>query len=384
LGLFEKCRTIFLISTIFINELFQIIPKTMPISNRHELREGIVLEAYSLDPDLTNESLDGVVGRELKKPVTDSRGLSSVIAQIGDFSSFRDLGVSVSPESYSVPEGLKPYRFALGNRLDCQRKPGSEFPKNGNVAIIVGEVKLPLLICQGGYYDFKATEPGGVPKNLEDELKDSLKLMQEFDALRKIDSKKLLAPTEIALKKLVDSYSAIAGVYPEGKTVRDLFAHWGIPETQRARYLGCAHLIFADNGKEWMFVQRAKGLGVAADCMSSPGSTPDPRLRNGFDLGLYMKSHLDQEMDEEFGLRPNEYDISGFSLYDDKDSMPFMAVRITTPLKTKDIAERCFGNKSTLSEHTVLYSVPMRGIDSAIPKLPLYYSIAKIMKDFTR
>ncbi len=351
---------------------------------RKNFSNGAYLDAFSLDPQLSDNDLENLIEKEQAKPMPDLEKVAFAITRIGRFSSFDEMDVKIFPHSYSVPEPLQPYREAFGNRLDALRKLGAEMPKNGPVAIIVGEVGLPLVLVQGGYYDFKATETQAVPSKLEEDLEIAPKILNGLIKLKESTGGNLLAPTIDAFTRLADSYEKIKGIYGKGKTIRVLFDEWKIPETKRARYLGCAHMLFADDDRELLFVQRARHLGVAADCISSPGSTPDPKLKKGFNLGNFMKKHLDQEMEEEFGLEPEEFKISGYTFYDDRDNMPFMAVRISTDLSTKQIAERCFGNLEVLKEHYVLYAIPSNNIAEVLESVSTFPTIAYITNDFLR
>jgi hypothetical protein len=121
--------------------------------------EGFTLNAFSLDPELSSSGLEETVKKELTKPIADINIAAKAIEFIGSFITFNGIQINISDEPYSVPEQLKIFREALGNKLDALRKPGALFPKNGNVAIVKGEVKLPLTLCQGGYYDYHSTEP---------------------------------------------------------------------------------------------------------------------------------------------------------------------------------------------------------------------------------
>ena len=346
---------------------------------------GVDLSAFSIDTNHSHTDLELIIKKELKKSKPNATKVAETVRRINHFSSFDDLQVEIFPEPYSVPEPLKPYRQALGVKLDSMRKVGRDIPKNGPVAMVDGKVEVPLRLRQGGYYDWSATIPNEVPYKLEEELSRAPQILEQIlFAVRESSPGKLLDSTVFNFERLAQVYKQIMGVYQPGKTVREILAEKEISEEKRGRYLGCAYILFANSGKEWVFTQRVKNLGVLADCMTTPGSVLSPRIRKGFNLGKFMKAHLDSEAEEEFGLEPQDFDISGFTLYDDRDSMPFMAVRMTTPLTTREIAEKCYGSSETLKEHNLLYSVSIDEIKPALERLPLFPGVDYVMQDFLK
>ena len=200
--------------------------------------------------------------------------------------SFERLKVTVSDEQYIVPHQLQPYRNTLDNVL----KQKGMF--NGNIMVIKGDVEVPLTLYKGGFFDFKATQLTAIPADL------------------------------------------LPDKYPSGKTISELLPQYGLDVNQTARYLGFAFIMLTSNGNEISFVQRAKGLGIAADCMALSGATPpfhEDFLKKDFDFPGYIRKVIEREMAEEYKLSPNELRIGSCYLIDDKKSVPFIAIEITTP-----------------------------------------------------
>lgn len=262
------------------------------------------------------------------------------------FDSVMALNVEVKPGRYEVPEKLQAYRKAVEVQSDAKGR------YNGLVAIIEGGVvKTPLPLIQGGFYDFIATDLSKVPSEMTD---------------------KLLGYSEIF--HLLEEY-------PKGKTIKRLFEMWGIPVTSRARYVGCAYLMFTSGGDELTVVQRAKGMAVAADCISSVGSTPNPDFSKGYTFQEYLKGHMAEEMNEELGLDIEEFEIKRVHLFDDEMSMPFLCNEVTTTISAEEITERICGKKQAIEEHPVLYAVEMGGVQEFADTFPVYSPIRVAMKN---
>jgi hypothetical protein len=199
-----------------------------------------------------------------------------------------------------------------------------------------------LKVVQGGYYDYAATRLDGEPS----------KLLPE--------------------------------VYPAGKTVESILTEQNIDLSERARYFGFAHLMHPTSGKEFMLVQRAKGMGIAGDCMSTPGSTPDvilanPGLKHGWGIHAYWAYHFAEEMKDEFHLNWGDFWTGAITLFDDTKLTPFGAIDIYTQLSTREIAEKAFNDPRVLKEHNVLYSMKPEAIPELLQRFPLFPSIARAL-----
>ena len=101
--------------------------------------------------------------------------------------------------------------------------------------------------------------------------------------------------------------SYLPELYPAGKTIGQLLPELNLHYNDLASYLGFAFILMPDNGREVSFVQRAKNLGIAPDCMALSGSTPQfPKQHSkGFDFGSYFESCVAEEMQEEFRIGSN-------------------------------------------------------------------------------
>src|SRR3989344_2411991 len=141
--------------------------------------------------------------------------------------------------------------------------------------------------------------------------------------------------------------------------------------------------MWPSNGKEFLLVQRAKGMGIAGDCISTPGSTVDvvlnsPRLKKSrFSIRDYWSYHFAEEMKDEFNLRWGDFWTGVINLFDDKKMIPFGAINIITELSTEEIARRAFGDPRVLKEHTVLYSMQQKAIPTLLQRYPIFPSVAK-------
>jgi len=72
------------------------------------------------------------------------------------------------------------------------------------------------------------------------------------------------------------------------------------------------------------------------------------------------------------------------ALFDDKKSVPFMAVEVRTPLFTKDLAGRIYGDEGAIKEHPALYSFSPDAIDSVINQLDVFPPCAYVMDVYNR
>ena len=305
-----------------------------PVTYRHDLGKGLYLTAFAIDPKITQDELRAIVSSLDGKP-NDLEALSGTIVRTDRVRSIQDLQLEPVSGAYKVPKPLERYR--RGIKEDWDKK--GRF--NGPVLIATGEIVNPLKVIQGGYYDYAATK-------LTDE---PAKLLPED--------------------------------YPAGKIVEDILNDNGIDLNQRARYFGFSHLMWPSNGKEFLLVQRAKGMGIAGDCISTPGSTVDvvlnsPRLKKSrFSIRDYWSYHFAEEMKDEFNLRWGDFWTGVINLFDDKKMIPFGAINIITELSTEEIARRAFGDPRILKEHTVLYSMQQKAIPTLLQRYPIFPSVAK-------
>ena len=305
-----------------------------PVTYKHDLGEGLYLTAFAIDPEINRDKLRAIVSSLDGKP-NDLEALSGTIVRTDRVRSIQDLQLEPVSGAYKVPKPLERYR--RGIKEDWDKK--GRF--NGPVLIATGEIVNPLKVIQGGYYDYAATK-------LTDE---PAKLLPED--------------------------------YPAGKIVEDILNDNGIDLNQRARYFGFSHLMWPSNGKEFLLVQRAKGMGIAGDCISTPGSTVDvvlnsPRLKKSrFSIRDYWSYHFAEEMKDEFNLRWGDFWTGVINLFDDKKMIPFGAINIITELSTEEIARRAFGDPRILKEHTVLYSMQQKAIPTLLQRYPIFPSVAK-------
>ncbi len=303
----------------------------------HDIGDGQFLSAFSLDPGIDKEGLVKIVTSMDGKASQDAAALSETITRTDYADSLSGLTLEVDENDYHVPAILAAYREAIGRKWDNEGK------FNGPVLIATGEIKFPLKVAQGGYYDFAATRLAEVPAKL------------------------------------------LPCAYQQGKTVEDILNEEGIDINQRARYFGLAHLIWPSNGEEFLLVQRAKGMGIAADCISSPGSTPDivlkkPGLKKpGFGVKEYWSYHFAEEMADEYKLKWGDFWVEDTHLFDDKKSIPFGAVNITTNLSVREISQKAYGDARVLKEHNILYKVNPEAFSVFLKKFPVFPAIAHVI-----
>lgn len=324
-------------------------------SYEHDLGNGLLLEAYSLNPKINKLDLEGMIlSKDGKSEPVDLCDIAKDILVVAELNSLKGLEINVSDEVYSVPKQLQSYRSLLGDENERRRRIEAYRCKagnvdalqdlyaifNGSVLVIKGDVKLPLGICRGGFFDFKATELIAIPS--------------------------LLLPE----------------VYPTGETISKLLPKYGLDINQLARYLAFAFIVLLSNGEEVSFVHRAKGLGIAPDCMAISGATPyfhEDFFKKGFNFQQYFESEVKREIREEYKLLPHEFTIGKCYLTDDKKSIPCVAIEIITYLSTHEIAERCYGDIKVNREHTILYSVNRNAIPMLISRFPLDYYTAYVL-----
>lgn len=306
-------------------------------SYKHDLGDNLYLNAYSLDPQVNEDNLRAIVSSIDGKANQDLEALSKTVIQTDHVISIKDLRLEPIEGSYHVPEPLKPYREAIQKKWDSKGR------FNGPVIIATGDIKVPIRVVQGGYYDFAATKLTDQPAKL------------------------------------------VPDVYQEGKTVEDILNENGVSIEERAKYFGFAHIMWPSNGEEFLLVQRAKGMGIAGDCISTPGSTPDivlakPGLKKpGFGIDEYWSHHFAEEMKDEFHLLWGDFWTGDIPLFDDKKMIPFGAINIHTKLSAKEIAEKAYGDPRVLKEHSILYSMTPETISTFLQRYPVFPNIATVI-----
>lgn len=309
----------------------------MKESYKHDIGKGLFVNAHSLSPDIDAHILQGIVCSLDGKARHDFSDLQKTIVQTDYLESMEGLRLVVHEGAYQVPASLRQYREAVGKKWESEGK------FNGPVLIATKDIKFPLNVIQGGYFDYAATRLNEEPAKL--------------------------LPNE----------------YPAGKTVEAILAETGFKNEDRARYFGMAHLIWPSNGDEFILVQRAKGMGIAADCLSSPGSTPDIDLskpgikKPGFGIRDYWSHHFAEEMNEEFHLKWGDFWLGGIPVFDDAKSCPFGAANIFTDISARQISERAYGDPRVLKEHSIIYSMPTEAMRVFLQRFPVFPSVARVM-----
>lgn len=304
-----------------------------PAEYRHDLGNGLHLDVFSLDPNIDENGLVKTVISMDGKANPNSYSSATDMVLKEHIKHLSELKIEVSDKKYSVPEPLKAYREAIGKKWDSEGK------FNGPVMIVEGEVRLPLRVMQGSYYDFAATRLTEQPAKLLPEI------------------------------------------YEAGKTVEDILRENGISLEQRARYFALSHLMRPSEGREFLLVQRAKGMGIARDCVSTSGSTPDvylnkPGLKKpGFGIEFWWSHHFAEEMQEEFKLKWGDFWVNDMYIFDDKKSIPHGAVQITTPMSTKEIAQGAYGDAKVLKEHCILYSMAPEAVNLFLERFPVFPAV---------
>ena len=252
--------------------------------------------------------------------------------------SLNDLEIIVADKKYEVPGELRAYRDEIGRLNDLK-----DGWYNGSVAIVDGDVQNPLNVFPGGFYDFTATKLDAVPAEL------------------------------------------LPDQYPVDTTIEQLFKQWEVDNDERGRYLGIAYLLSTKGGNELSLVQRAKGMAIAADCISSPGSTPNPPFNEkGFDFKTYLQTPIGKEMNEEYKMKSDEFEIGDIYLFDDKTQSPFLAIEARTPLSTGDLAKRIYGDEGAIKEHPALISFPTNAIDTVIERFEVFPPVAYLMNVYNQ
>jgi len=386
---------------------------------QHDLGDGLHLDAYAIDPNLSTTDLRDLVTSKEGRPVDlDKVGKDTVL--VARLDSLRDLRVEPSETPYQIPKQLGPYRGAAHIVFD-------KTMFSGPTAIVDSPVQMPLTIRRGGYYDFKATELEAVPGDLlpqllqeypEDLFINTFKYAgneEKFKARydpRLVDRFKASSMGEFLIKKgfsqqvvnrlkgktvgsLLEQDSELFSdvfdieareikalrdaQYAPGKTLEQLMPELGLTEADRARYFGFAFVVCPNNGKDVSLVYRGKDLGIAPDCISSAGGTPgfDQRFfEPGFDFAAYYEGHITEEMKEEYELEKDDFKINELHLMDAKRTLPYVAVKITTPIEMPELVERSIRSKDALEEQPVLFNMPYKAINPFLERFDMWPDVA--------
>ena len=390
---------------------------------QHDLGKGLSLKAYAVDPSINEQALRQMVSSKdgTRDPISKLKTPDSIF--VARVPSIDNLEVEVLKGNYAVPEQLQAFREALGFQWDAAGRYA------GDVLIVDKTLQHPIRGHPGVFYDWAATDLDKVPYKLELELKvltdlpkDSLiwkafsedlikgegekTLKAVYDELTLSESGnpdvgKLLNLSENSLfwrmsplslgkagggEKLREVFEGIIEQYSKGKTVETIFKEQGIPNNERGKYFGLSYLMSPNDGKEVCFVQRAKGMAIAADCISSGGSTPNPRFKEmvvpEYNTQTAININIINEMNEEWGLKPDEINIGTIDLFDSKRSVPFGSVQIVTSLSTADLVERIYGDEGAIKEHPVVYSTSPEGIKQVLERFPTHHSFGESLKVF--
>jgi len=312
------------------------------VNYEYDLGNGSALTAYSIDPKIGVDGLRECVEASLlstkEKSPLNLETLAQRIPRIRSCQDFLGLGFSFSFDKYFMPVQLHAHRdaYTLGF--------------SDSIAVFRdGKVSSPGELIRADYRDFVSTDLQSVPS-----------------------------------KKAPDSYTA-------GKTVADLLPEWEVSPDAMAKYLGFAHFLrpaSKQGGSEpdysWVF--RDENVHIAKNCMALSGSTPKfPEQFNheGFSIEDYYRSHLGDEMKEEYCLskapEDGEFSIGGIHLMNDTLQVPFGVVELTTPFSTRQLAERSYGQPQPMKEHGIFFSTDRNGLNAVLEQFDIFPSTARVM-----
>ncbi|MEK6820254.1 MAG: hypothetical protein AABX71_00910 [Nanoarchaeota archaeon] len=397
-------------------------------SYRHDLGNGLYLDAFAVDPNLTEGDLrEFVVSRETGGVDLEEVGKNIRMIEPPEGNRLWTLGelnFGAEDRRYQIPEQLRAYREALAIRQDIN----GNF--NGPISVIEGRPGRDIRFIEGGFYDWKGTQVADSPTDLLENLLgtpvESLvgearfrhargqedrfgprydtsvidrfraRTLAEFlkskgcseETIERFSGKTigdLLDDEEFARAFDIEAgqVRALKEKYPAGKTLGNIMAEYGLKDEERARYFGFAHFIFPENGEKLQLVHRAKKMIVAPDCISSAGSTPrfsKDFFKPGFNFQQYYEEHIAQEMNEEFKLEKGEFGIKGFyfsHLINTGILNP--AFEITSPLTTKEMVDRIHGDEEAVSEHPVVYGMPVEAVPVLLKRFDVLPDIAFIL-----
>jgi len=313
----------------------------MTATVHYRLSNHSVLHAYALNDMPEDDLADLIEQQQRPDSQRDEESIRALLRHLAGEKPVKavvnfldDIAVVPDEREYEIPAAFQPFRQALETRL---RERGMF---NGPIMVVRGDVVLPLRLCKGGFFDYKATELTAVPADV------------------------------------------LPDRYPAGRTVKELLHGYSLSPDHLARYLGVAFVMLARDGSEVGLVQRAKHLGVAPDCISLSGCTP-PFTENlfepGFDFTNYLRRCIDGEMKDEYHLEPQEFGIGRCYVIDDRMAMPAIAMEIITPVSTEELAARCQGDEKVIREHPAMYAASVTAIPSLIRNLNLHDGTARIL-----
>jgi len=343
----------------------------------HDLGNEQFLNSFALDPSISQDDLvNTVTSRDGTASELDLESLANIYQLKAKAPSLEDFNITTTNKKYVVPTQFQPLREVLEVYLPII---SGQF--DGPIMVINDICSQNLRGCEGKWFDFKATELMAIPAK---EILDANKVLYNLDSYsdkieRLLEEGKL---TDEQIRNFKQITPELIGHYPTGKTIDGLLPQYGLDANQMARYFAFAFIMLPNNGDEISFVQRAKGLGIAADCMALSGATPpfhEDFLKEGFDFPGYFRKVIEGEMEEEYKLSPDEFRIGTCYLIDDKKSIPFVAIEITTTPSTKEIAERSYGDKEIIKEHPILYATSLSAVPTLIQRFPLLQSSAYVM-----
>lgn len=394
---------------------------------KHDLGNGLFLDAYAVDPKINNAKLKDFVSSK-ETGGTDIRKYAKDIRMINHSAGNRlwtldELNFSAQNGKYQIPEELKAYREAIGINEDVK----GNF--NGPIGVIKGKPGIDITFIEGGFYDWRGTQISEKPEDLFKELMDlpveslvgdarfkhakgqeerfysryDKRLIGRMKAgtlekflegkgvsrgkIKELEGKRIgevLKDNEFSRAFDIESMQIKAlKNYSKDTTIKDVIDKAGLNDEDRARYFGFAHLIFPENGKKLLLVHRAENMIVAPDCMSSAGSTPGFNkdfFKPNFDFQGYYREHIAQEMNEEFNLNKGEFDIKGFH-FSHMENIGILnpAFEITTPLTTGEIANRAYEDEEAISEHPVIYGTTINGLSEILNRFPVFGDISVIL-----
>jgi len=302
-------------------------------SYKHDLGGGSVLTAYSIDPAIDKKALEecvegSLLSRKSKNPA-DLNALSKTMPLVGVYRNFSAMNLRFSFDKYNVPEPLHKHRDAVQLRFS-----------DSIMVFRNGDISVPAGIIKGEYRDFVATDLKRVPSDL------------------------------------------VPDTYPKGKTIAELLPRWGLSDKAVAKWLATAHFMTPSNGAEFSFVYRGKNLHIAPDCIALSGSTPkfpDQFNHKSFNVDTYFKDHLIGEMQEEYCLNPDEFEIGKLPFINDTAQIPFVAVQIKTSASTEELARKAHNQKQPMKEHSIIFGVDKGGLRKLIEQVDIFPSTARVI-----
>lgn len=325
----------------------------------HRFSDGTLLEAFSVDPHTDPEE---VVKANLAKPALGQAALESLAKQLPvvfDVTDLREVPTVIIDQPYEVPEVLRPFSAVVVQELLAKNP--SMFP---GPIIAYARREEGMELRRANYFDFLSTN-------------------RSFD-------------------KVPANYAGNPSQLPESKTLAEIVNEGRVlTRADMVNYLGQAFFVIADG--QLGYVQRATGLGIAAGIPATAGGTPpfddyhtrasamlrgvsgltdeqrtviyaNARKNFGpesqcpvgffapdFSFPDYIIKETAKEMNEEFLMKPEEFDVVRFKVTENMTlgtaSTPFIATVIRTTLSWSTLAERCYGNPGVIKEHPIIYAL---------------------------